>query len=222
MYIFVTGSDTDVGKSYVSGGICCELADNNETVGYLKPFQSGVIEGVLSDADKIQTLRKDIITKSSYITNTPSTPLISAEIDNVEFDLAKITADYEILKKNCQNVIVEGSGGIYVPVKKGVLMIDIIKRLNIPALIVARPDLGTINHTLMTIDCLINNDIKVLGVVISDYPDKTTDPVLTRVKEMIELFSNNVKVLDIIKHNQKDFSLVTSKIIENLSMHCCF
>ena len=116
MYIFVTGSDTDVGKSYVSGGICCELADNNEMVGYLKPFQSGVIEGVLSDADKIQTLRKDIITKSSYITNTPSTPLISAEIDNVEFDLAKITADYEILKKNCQNVIVEGSGGIYVPV----------------------------------------------------------------------------------------------------------
>lgn len=222
MYIFVTGSDTDVGKSYVSGGICRELLNHNETVGYLKPFQSGVIEGVLSDADKIQTLGKDIITKNSYITNTPSTPLISAEIDNVEFDLAKVTADYEILKKNCQNVIVEGSGGIYVPVKKGVLMIDIIKRLNIPALIVARPDLGTINHTLMTIDCLINNDIKVLGVVISDYPDKTTDPVLTRVKEMIELFSNNVKVLDIIKHNQKDFSLVTSKIIENLSMHCCF
>ena len=163
---------------------------------------------------------ENIITKSSYITRTPSTPLISAEIDNVEFDLNKIVSDYELMKKQCQNVIVEGSGGIYVPVKKGVLMIDVIKKLKLPTIVVARPDLGTINHTLMTIDCLINNDIKVLGVVISKYPEKTTDPVITRVKEMIEMFSGDVKVLGVIKQNQKDFSTLTSKIMENLALSC--
>ena len=220
MYIFVTGSDTDVGKSYVARGICQELTSHDETVGYLKPFQSGVIDGVLNDADTITLNNQSIKTISSYITRTPSTPLISAEIDSVDYDLNKITNDYELLKKECRNVIVEGSGGIYVPVKKGVLMIDIIKRLNLPTLIVARPDLGTINHTLMTIDCLINNDIKVLGVVISKYPDKTTDHVISRAKEMIEMFSGSVKVLDVIKQNQKDFSLLTSKIIENLALSC--
>lgn len=216
MYIFVTGTDTDVGKSYVSRGICSELVKNNETTGYLKPFQSGVIEGVPLDFETVGDGK--IKTHTSYITRTPSTPLISAEIDNVEYDLNKVVSDYENLKKECRNVIVEGSGGIYVPVKKGVLMSDVIKRLNLPALIVARPDLGTINHTLMTIDCLLNNDIKVLGVVISNYPDKTTDPVISRAKEMIEAFSGNVKVLGVIKKNQKDFSLLTSKIIENFAM----
>lgn len=220
MYIFVTGSDTDVGKSYVCRGICKELANHNETVGYLKPFQSGVIEGILNDADSVQLAGDNIVTKSSYVTRTPSTPLISAEIDNVEFDLNKIVSDYELMKKECQNVIVEGSGGIYVPVKKGVLMIDVIKKLKLPTIVVARPDLGTINHTLMTIDCLINNNIKVLGIVVSKYPEKTTDPVITRVKEMIEMFSGDVKVLGVIKQNQKDFSTLTSKIMENLALSC--
>ena len=220
MYIFVTGSDTDVCKSYVCRGIFKELSIHNETVGYLKPSQSGVIEGILNDADSVQLAGDNIVTKSSYVTRTPSTPLISAEIDNVEFDLNKIVSDYELMKKECQNVVVEGSGGIYVPVKKGVLMIDVIKKLKLPTIVVARPDLGTINHTLMTIDCLINNDIKVLGIVISKYPEKTTDPVITRVKEMIEMFSGDVKVLGVIKQNQKDFSTLTSKIMENLALSC--
>ncbi|MCD8025027.1 MAG: dethiobiotin synthase [Candidatus Gastranaerophilales bacterium] len=213
MYIFVTGTDTDVGKSYVAKGICEQLRNDGETAAYLKPFQSGVAENVLSDAQMVGGNAK-----SSYVTKTPSNPLISAEIDGVELDLEKVAVDFSKLKKECDNVIVEGSGGIYVPVKKGVLMADLIKRLNLPALIVARPDLGTINHTLMTIECLLNNNIKVLGVVISNYPAKTNDPVILRAKEMIELYSGHVKVLDIIKHDQKDFSLLVSKIIEQFAM----
>lgn len=217
MYIFVTGTDTDVGKSYVSRGIANQLIKENETVGYLKPFQSGIIEGILSDSDYVGK-ENEVKTASSYITKTPSTPLISAEIDGVEFDIKKVISDFENLKKECENVIVEGSGGVYVPVKKGVLMLDIIKELKLPALIVARPDLGTINHTLMTIETLTNNDIKVLGVVISNYPNKTENPVILRAKEMIEMFSGDVKVLEIIKQDQKDFGKLTSKIIETLAM----
>ena len=217
MYIFITGTDTDVGKSYVSKGIADTLINDGETVGYLKPFQSGMIEGVLSDAAYV-SLEGKITAKSSYVTNTPSAPLISAEIDGVDYDLRKVLEDYENLKRECDNVIVEGSGGIYVPVKKGILMIDVIKELKIPALVVARPDLGTINHTLMTIECLLNNDIKVLGVVISNYPNKTDDPVILRAKEMIEMFSGDIEVLDVIKHDENDFSKVTSKILDRFAM----
>lgn len=216
MYIFVTGTDTDVGKSFVAKGICRELAQKGESVGYLKPFQSGVVEGVALDMETVN-FNDSINAKTSYVTKTPCTPLISAEIDHVEYDLKKVSTDYENLKKECENVIVEGSGGVYVPVKKGVLMTDVIKKLKIPALVVARPDLGTINHTLMTIDCLVNNDIRVLGVVISNYPNKTDDPVVLRAKEMIEMFSGDVKVLDIIKHGQKDFSKLVFELVENVT-----
>lgn len=216
MYIFVTGTDTDAGKSYITKGICSELIKNNETVGYLKPFQSGIIEGVLSDMETVNFEGK-INAKTSYITKTPCTPLISAEIDAVDYDIKKVISDYENLKKDCENVIVEGSGGIYVPVKKSVLMSDVIKKLNIPALVVARPDLGTINHTLMTIECLLNNGIRVLGIVISNFPEKTEDPAILRAKEMIEMFSGDIKVLATIKHGQKDFSNLIYKITESLT-----
>ena len=137
----------------------------------------------------------------------------------MEFDLNKVLSDFETLKKECENVIVEGSGGIYVPVKKGVLMIDVIKKLNIPSIVVARPDLGTINHTLMTIECLINNGVRVLGVVISNYLNKTTDPVITRAREMIEMFSGDIRVLDVINKDQKDFSCLTSEILNSITMY---
>lgn len=217
MYIFVTGTDTDVGKSYVSKGICRQLAKQGEKTAYLKPFQSGIVEGILSDSEEVSTGDPSISSLASYVTKTPSTPLISGEIDGVDFSLKKVLKDFEALKKDNENVLVEGSGGIYVPVKKGVLMIDIIKTLNLPSIVVARPDLGTINHTLMTIECLQNNGIKVLGIVVSNFPDKTEDPVILRAVEMIEMFSGDVKVLSVIKNGQKDFSDLTTAITETLT-----
>ncbi len=217
MYLFITGTGTDVGKSYVARGIVKELSKFSST-GYLKPFQSGIVENVLPDKDIVTSCINNVEGKSSYTTKTPSAPLISGEIDNVEFELSKVLKDYNHLKSQFENVIVEGSGGVYVPVKKGVLMVDVIKELKLPALIVARPDLGTINHTLMTIDCLVNNNVKIIGVVLSNFPKHTDDPAILRAKEMIEMFSSGVKVLELIKENQKDFSSLTSKIEEGIVM----
>ena len=106
----------------------------------------------------------------------------------------------------------EGSGGLFVPVNNDCLMSDVIKRLNLPAIIVARPDLGTINHTLLTIRALRSLDIKILGVVISKYPNKTDDPAVTTAPELIEKFGN-IKILDIIKENGDNFSKIVDKIL---------
>ena len=182
---------------------------NGKKVSYLKPFQSGIEENIDSDALQVKKTSEDVITKSTYITKTPATPLISSEIDGVEYDLEVVKKDYLELSKNSDITMVEGSGGLYVPTKKDVLMIDVIKYLNLPTLLVARPNLGTINHTLMSIECLKNKGVEIIGIVISNYPNQTKDPVILRAKEIIESFCD-IKVLDIIYQGQTDFTKLAS------------
>ena len=205
MNFFVTGTDTDVGKSYICKHLAKEYVNMGKKTSYLKPFQSGLEENVLPDAKQVEEITKEVITKSSYITKTPCTPYISGEIDGVDFDLNKVKNDFDELSKIADVTIVEASGGLYVPVKKDILMSDIVKLLKIPAIIVARPNLGTINHTLMTIKCAKLEGIDILGVVISNYPNKTNDPVILRAKEMIEDYCTT-KVIATIKQNQQDLS----------------
>ncbi len=211
MNFFVTGTDTDVGKSYICKHLAKEFIKLGKKTGYLKPFQSGLEEGIDPDAKQIETIAKGVIAKSTYITKTPCTPYISSQIDNVDYNLEKVKQDYTELANTCDVTIVEGSGGLYVPVKENVLMSDVIKFLNLPTLIVARPNLGTINHTLMTIKCAQSEGIKILGVVISNYPQTTDDPVILRAQEMIEKYCN-VKVIDAIKQGQTDLSKLAKKL----------
>lgn len=212
MNFFVTGTDTDVGKSYVCKYLAKEFCKTGKKTGYLKSFQSGLEPNIDPDAKSVEKTAPNVLAKSSYVTNTPCTPLISSKIAKVEYDLSKVKKDFEELKNSCDITIVEGSGGLYVPVKKNVLMSDVIKFLNLPIIIVARANLGTINHTLMTIKCAQADNIEILGVVISNYPKETSDPATIYAKEMIEGFCS-VKVLDVIYNNQTDFSNLAQKLI---------
>lgn len=192
--IFITATDTNVGKTYVSAHLAGALSKLNKKIAYFKPFQSGVEEGVLSDVETVQKIAPNVIVKNSYITQTPATPAISAEIDGIEISLKKVVDDYNELSKNCDFTIVEGSGGMMVPVYHNLLMKDVITALNLPVIVVARPDLGTINHTLLTISALKNMGAKILGVIISNYPKNTIDPAILTAKKYIEEFSG-VQVL---------------------------
>jgi len=212
MNFFVSATDTDVGKSYICSRLAREFLKLGLKTGYLKPFQSGLEEGVLPDAKQVLKVAPNVEIKSSYITKTPCTPLISAQIDNIEISLEKVKNDFEKLNTTNDITIVEGSGGLYVPVKKNILMSDVIKFLDLPLLIIARPNLGTINHTLMTIKCAQNEGIEILGVVISNYPNFTNDPVILRAQEIIENYCN-IKVIDVIKNGQEDLSQLAQKLI---------
>ncbi len=211
MNFFVTGTDTDVGKSYICKHLAKEFIKLGKKTGYLKPFQSGLEEGIDPDAKQIEIIAKGVIAKSSYVTKTPCTPYISSQIDNIDYNLEKVKQDYAKLANACDVTIVEGSGGLYVPVKENILMSDVIKFLNLPTLIVARPNLGTINHTLMTIKCAQSEGVEILGVVISNYPQTTNDPVILRAQEMIEKYCNT-KVIDTIKQGQTDLSKLAQKL----------
>ncbi len=228
MNIFITATDTDAGKTYVSKGIVQELLKRGKKTAYFKPFQSGIIENVLSDADTICTTKNTdlLTTKNSYITKTPCTPSISAKIDNIEIDINKVKKDYAKLKKNNDVVITEGSGGLFVPVNNELLISDIIKELNLPCIIIARPNLGTINHTLLTVHALKSLNIDILGIVISNYPKNSNDPCITTAPRLIEEFSKKLdekfkygnydtKILDIVNHNENNFEKIVDAILKN-------
>jgi dethiobiotin synthase len=157
--IFVTGTDTGVGKTIISALLCKAL-----NAGYWKPVQSGVIEG--TDRHTVADLTKlppSHFYSESYSLREPLSPHAAAEIDGIEIDLHSI----RLPSFNQDTLIVEGAGGVLVPLNRSYLMIDLMAQLKLPAIIVARSTLGTINHTLLTLQALRMRSVPVLGVILN-------------------------------------------------------
>lgn len=177
--IFITGTDTDIGKTFITAEIMKELRENNINATYFKSVLSGAeIEGdklIPGDARKVceaSNLEKDYFNIVSYILKMPASPHLSARLENIDIKLDKIKNDFNKLKKKYDYIIVEGSGGIVCPIKledETILLEDIIKELKLSTIVVARAGLGTINHTCLTISYLKAKGIKVKGVILNEY-----------------------------------------------------
>jgi len=196
MNIFITGTDTDVGKTVVTTGMAAAVKSLGYSVGVFKPVQSGAIEIngdlISPDLEFVKSVDSEILTKASYVFKEPVAPSLAADLAGVEIDLDKIKDDFNELKNKCDIVIVEGAGGLSAPVKNNFLMSDLAKMLDLPLLIVARPDLGTINHTLLTTESAKNKNIKILGIIISGYPLETEDTAIKNAPGMIEQLSGEI------------------------------
>lgn len=201
MNIFITGTDTDIGKTVVSAGLAAVMQSVGYKAGVYKPFQSGAEEKngffVSPDLAFVKKIDFYVETLCSYMLKPPTAPLIAAEIDGVTMDLQVVLNEFQGLKHRCETVIVEGAGGLMVPVLPTKTMADVIKLLNIPTLIVARPNLGTVNHTLLTINQAQSMGINIAGVVINRYPEGTDDIAIKTAPRLIEEYSDT-KVLGII------------------------
>lgn len=207
MQVFVTGTDTDVGKTFVTAGLAAVMQSLGYKSGVYKPFQSGaeVKNGFLVAPDLAYVKQLDfyVETLCSYLMKAPTAPYIAAELEGIEIELDTVKREYESIKNNCEILLVEGAGGLMVPVTKEVLMIDVAKMFDIPLLIVARPDLGTINHTLLTINAAKQAGLDVAGVIINRYPQGTNDPAIKTAPKLIEEYSD-ATILGIIP-DIKDF-----------------
>lgn len=154
--VFVTGTDTDVGKTLVSAWLAQHWA-----AAYWKPIQSGSAEGV--DADSIAKLAPAAeILPSSYVLQAPLSPHEAARRERVRIDLSALKPP-----RTAKPLVVEGAGGVMVPLNETALMADLMERLRLPVVVVARTGLGTINHTLMTLEVLRRRRIPILGVVMN-------------------------------------------------------
>lgn len=168
MKLFITGIGTDVGKTIASAIITQSLEAD-----YWKPVQAGDLDN--SDSHKIQRYisnNKTVIHENSYKLNTPASPHFAAKIDGITIDLKKII---EPLTDN--HLVIEGAGGILVPLNDNDSIIDLIKE-DYKVILVSRHYLGSINHTLLTFEALKNRNIPVAGIVFSGDENKATEEII--------------------------------------------
>jgi len=154
---FLTGTDTDVGKSVAAAWLMLHLQ-----AAYWKPIQSGLEEKDI-DALKAYTSAEDnLFFPSTYELTQPLSPHESAKRDGIEIDMAKF-----VLPDTNKNLVIEGAGGLMVPINKDAFVIDLIKQLHLPAVLVCRSGLGTINHTLLSLEALRKRNIEIAGIIIN-------------------------------------------------------
>ena len=174
--LFITGTDTGVGKTLIAGAIAKILAGKGLKVGVFKPIATGCRsdwEGMISDDTQFlawcanSDLPLSMITPVGFL--TPAAPVVSAAFDHSAIDFDKISAAYADICQASDIVIVEGIGGVRVPLTDEFDLLDLAVEFAMPVVIVARPNLGTINHTLMTIDCVRAAELKIAGVVVNGY-----------------------------------------------------
>lgn len=164
--IFVTGTDTGVGKTYIACALARALKAAGISTGVLKAISTGDRE----DAKKLIAaagVDDSLETVNPLFMKYPLAPMMASRMSGEKIDLAPIWKSYAALRKKYEFVIAEGVGGLMVPIKKNYFVIDMIHKFNMPVLVVARPYLGTINHTLLTIDKLRQAKLPVAGVVLS-------------------------------------------------------
>ena len=175
--IFITGTDTGVGKSIAAAAIALLLRRQGHAVGIMKPVTSGCLErdGVLVslDAELLSFAAGVPLTPdcTPYLLKAPLAPSVAASQEGVRIDFQVIREAYLRIAGQYEFVIVEGAGGLMVPLAGGLLMADLAAHLALPIAVVARPGLGTINHTLLTTFCARNLGLEVKGVIINQYPE---------------------------------------------------
>lgn len=182
--VIITATDTGVGKTLCAAHLL-KLTQGT----YWKPIQTGD-DRDLDVVQRISSLPQDHFLPETYRYKTPCSPHLAAALENRSINIDTLTFP-EIQH---YPLIVEGAGGVLVPLANGVFMIDLFKKLGLPVIVVARSTLGTINHTLLTLEALSKRKISVLGVV-------TVGPYHPENEEAIQYFGS-VKVIGRIRMEQ--------------------
>jgi dethiobiotin synthetase len=202
--LFITGTDTGVGKTLIAGGIASILVKQGLRVGVFKPIATGcrMEKGALvsDDARFLAQCSKcssglQIINPVSYA--TPAAPYVAAQIEHRRIDYGRIEDAYRFICENHDVILVEGIGGIRVPLSPRVDVLNFADQFQMPVLVVARPNLGTINHTLLTVDAIRINEMPFAGVVISGHKTDTADPAEQTASKTISEF-DDIKILSVV------------------------
>ena len=202
--LFVTGTDTEVGKTVIAGGIAHILKEQGQRVGVFKPVASGCQvdrQGLVSqDAEFLAHCANspeslEHICPVRY--REPLAPEVAVQRGAQPMDLKSVRTYYNRLVAEKDVVIVEGIGGLLVPLAEELTVADLAVQIGLPLLIVARPGLGTINHTLLTVEVARSRGLQLAGIVINSYVADTASVAEETNAAAIERASG-VKVLAIV------------------------
>ena len=168
MKLFITGIGTDVGKTITSAIVTQALEAD-----YWKPIQAGDLDN--SDSHKVKSKvksQKSVVHPNAYELKTPASPHLAAKIDGITIDLKKI-----IEPKTTNHLVIEGAGGILVPLNDNDCIIDLIQP-DYKIILVSRHYLGSINHTLLTFEALKSRNLKVAGIIFSGDENQATEEII--------------------------------------------
>ena len=193
MSVFIAGTDTDIGKTLVSSWLCLHSG-----FSYFKPIQSGSINE--TDSEIVARLSGSKIHPEVYRLKEPLSPHQAAKLERVEIDPLSIKLpDHE-------RMIVEGAGGLMVPINQKYYVIDLIKHFELPVILIAKSGLGTINHTLLSIEALRRRNIPLLGVILTgplnasnraSIEDYGEIQVLAEIPQLIKIDKESLKAIPI-------------------------
>jgi dethiobiotin synthetase len=191
MSLFITGTGTGVGKTVVTAGLADALHRQGQPVCVLKPIQTGSPAEQPEDPHRIQQwLKGRVTTACTYSFPQPAAPYVADPGRTI--DPVHLVSEFQRLRRQYPALLVEGAGGVRVPVAPRFEMLDLMKRYGLPVLVVASPFLGTFNHTLLTVDALLQAGLEVKGVVVSGMPPAGTpgaeDFAVKTLPEMLEAF----------------------------------
>lgn len=182
--LFITGTDTGVGKTFVARGLAGALRQRGAHVGVMKPVETGCgpsNQRSPSDAAALATAagsRLDLAYICPYQLEAPLAPDVAARLENIRVDPQSIVARYHEIASSHDITLVEGAGGLLVPIVARYTMADLADDLGIPLVVVVDSKLGAINHTLLTLEAAASREIEVCGYVInhtSDKPDMASE-----------------------------------------------
>ncbi len=172
--VFVTGCDTGVGKTVIAGAIAASMKAHGLDVGVMKPVASGAkeIENKLVSEDAVYLKKIIDSTDDDTLVNPilhkpPIAPTIAASKAGIPIDIDKIMKAYKALTNRHDFVVVEGVGGLMVPIDDTLFVADLARKMDLALVIVTRDYLGAINHTLLTIEYARNRNLRIKGIVIN-------------------------------------------------------
>lgn len=180
---FITGTDTGVGKTFVTAGLARAANDNGDAVGIMKPVETGCAEeaGELVPKDALR-LKEAVLspapldTINPYRFRLPLAPYLASRLEGVAIDPNVIKARYEYLSEDKDIVLVEGAGGLLVPITEDMTMADLALLLGLPLLIVADSRLGVINHASLTVECAQKRGLDVEGIILNNTSPPADSP----------------------------------------------
>ena len=207
--IYITSPNHSDGKTFVTAGLAATMQSLGYSTSVYKPIQTKGIEhngfSQSPDLTYIKTVDPYINTHFTYIYKSELEPLIAAEEENQLIDIDLIQSEYKKISNTSDCTIVDGDGGLFSPIAPNTQVIDMVKKIQAPTLLVVTPNRETINETLMLIYALQENKIPISGVVINNILEDCSKSLLTSIPRVIEEYTS-VTVLGLLSNLGKKFS----------------
>ncbi|HSG73958.1 MAG TPA: dethiobiotin synthase [Nitrosopumilaceae archaeon] len=225
-HLFITGTDTDVGKTFVTAGIAAALKKLGKDVGIMKPFAAGTPQKTGYKSEDVQLLTKaaqandDEGLVNPYFFEIYASPFTATKSLGIQFDVKIVLNSFKQLASLHDIMLVEGIGGAMTPILKNYFVTDLIKEMNLETIIITSSRIGTVNHTILTCKMCQNYGIKIRGIIINVLDSKGY-PLDILKRDLEEL--TNIPVIGSVPYMESiDLDKLSQIITDTISLKSLF